>query len=372
MTRPAMGVIFANMHDETLPSITRNRTMASLPVAARYRMIDFQLSAMTNAHIETIGVIVKQNYRSLMDHLGNGRPWDLSRKLGGLTIFPPQSELASGDDYVGRLGALYSILPYLEISRAEYVVMADCDFICTPDYEKILEFHEANRADVTMVCRQVPAGQPLPPENVTVRCGEDGLVTTLLSDDTTSGDHIQCMNMFVLSRRLLIEFIHSGHSHRQNHFVRDILMNHTDAIRTYAYLYEDYAAQIFNIRSYFEANRDLLQVKNLRRLFDCEPIYTKVRDEAPTRYAMDARASECLIADGCILEGTVENSILFRGVRVRPGAVVRNCVLMQGTVVEENACLDSVITDKNVTVTAGRSVSGSLQYPVYVEKNVRV
>ncbi len=372
MKTEAMGIIFANMHDEVVPSITGMRTMASLPVAARYRMIDFQLSAMTNGKVETIGVIVKQNYRSLMDHLGNGREWDLSRKIGGLTIFPPQSETVSDETYRGRLGALYGILPYLEDANAEYVVLADCDFICTPDYADILAAHEKNGADVTMVCRKVPADKPLPAENVTVYCGADGRVNDILSDDTSGGEHLQCMNMFVISRKLLINCVRSGHSHHQNHFVRDILMNHTDTIRTYAYIYQDYAAQIDSIHGYFQTNMDLLDVNNLHSLFDCAPIYTKVRDEAPTRYAMDAVASECLIADGCILEGTVENSILFRGVKVAKGAVVRNCILMQGTTVEADATMDCVITDKNVTVTAGTAVSGSLKYPVYVEKNVKI
>lgn len=367
-----MGILFANMHDEILPAITRNRTMASLPVAARYRMIDFQLSAMTNGHIETIGVIVRKNYRSLMDHLGNGREWDLSRKIGGLTLFPPQSELASDATYEGRLGALYEILPYLENAKADYVVLADCDFICTPDYEKILDFHESTGADVTMVCQRVPATQRLPAENITVRCEPDGHVQEMLCDDTTSGEHIQSMDMFVISRRMLVEFVRGGHSHHQNHFVRDILIGHTDAIRTYAYTYEDYAAQIFSVGTYFETNMALLDPNNLHRLFDCEPIYTKVRDEAPTRYAMDAHVSECLIADGCILEGTVENSVLFRGVTVRKGAVVRNCILMQGTVVEADAHMEYVITDKDVTVGAGREVRGSRPYPVYVEKNAKV
>ncbi len=372
MMTEAMGIIFANMHDEVVSSVTSVRTMASLPVAARYRMIDFQLSAMTNGRIETIGVIVKQNYRSLMDHLGNGREWDLSRKLGGLTIFPPQSETVSDEIYRGRLGALYGILPYLEDTNAEYVVLADCDFICTPDYTDILEFHKEKGADVTMVCRRVPADKALPTENITVYCDADGAVKDILSDDASEGEHLQCMNMFVISRKLLIEYVRSGHSHHQNHFVRDILMNHTDAIRTYAYEYKNYAAQVDSIRGYFKTNMDLLDVNNLKSLFDCAPIYTKVRDEAPTRYAMDAVASECLIADGCILEGTVENSILFRGVKVAKGATVRNCILMQGTTVEEGASMDCVITDKNVTVTAGTSVSGSLQYPVYVEKNVKI
>lgn len=372
MTRTAMGIIFANMHDEKLPSITRNRTMASLPVAARYRMIDFQLSSMTNAHIEKIGVIVRQNYRSLMDHLDNGREWDLSRKLGGLTLFPPQSELVSEEKYMGRLGALYEILPYLENSKTDYVILADCDFLCTPDYEKILDFHEANQADVTMVCCRVPATQAIPSENVTVHCEEDGHVLEILSDDCTSGEHVQCMNMFIISRNTLVELIRVGHSHHQNHFVRDILMNHTDSIRTYAYLYEDYAAQIFSIHTYFETNMSLLNPDNLKKLFDCEPIYTKVRDEAPTRYAMDAQVHECLIADGCILEGTVENSVLFRGVTIKKGATVKNCILMQGTVVEAEANMEYVVTDKNVTVTEGRCVSGSKDYPVFIEKNVKV
>lgn len=367
-----MGIIFANMHDETLPAVTRLRTMASVPVAARYRMIDFQLSSMTNAGIDTIGVIVKQNYRSLMDHLGTGREWDLGRKIGGLTLFPPQAELAHGDTYKGRLGALYEVLPYLVDAKAEYVVMADCDYICTPDYEAIIEFHEAQAADVTMVCRKVPADVALPAENVTVTCDETGRVTEILADDTSAGEHLQCMNMFVIAREKLIEYIRAGHSRQQNHFVRNVLMNHTDEIKTCAFVYGDYVSQITSIHSYYEANMSLLDAANLEDLFNSEPIYTKVRDSAPTRYAMDAKVNESLIADGCILEGTVENSVLFRGVQVKKGAVVRNSILMQDTVVEADACVDCVITDKNVTISAGKSVSGSKEYPVYVEKHVKV
>ncbi len=367
-----MGIIFANMHDETLPAVTRLRTMASVPVAARYRMIDFQLSSMTNAGIDTIGVIVKQNYRSLMDHLGGGREWDLGRKIGGLTLFPPQAELAHADAYKGRLGALYEILPYLVNAKAEYVVMADCDFMCTPDYESIIEYHQAKGADVTLVCRKVPADVALPGENVTVSVDEESVVTEILADDTSAGEHLQCMNMFVIAREKLIEYVRAGHSRQQNHFVRHVLMNHTDTIRTCAYVYDDYAAQITDIHSYYTTNMSLLDPANLEDLFDSEPIYTKVRDSAPTRYAMDAKVSESLIADGCILEGTVENSVLFRGVQVKRGAVVRNSILMQDTVVEEGASVDCVITDKNVTVSAGRNVSGSKEYPVYVEKHVKV
>lgn len=367
-----MGIIFANMHDETLPAVTRLRTMASVPVAARYRMIDFQLSSMTNAGIDTIGVVVKQNYRSLMDHLGTGREWDLGRKIGGLTLFPPQAELAHGDTYKGRLGALYEILPYLVDAKAEYVVMADCDFMCTPDYEDIIAFHEAKGADVTMVCRKLDADTALPAENVTVTCDAECRVSQILSDDTSAGEHLQCMNMFVIAREKLIEYIRAGHSRQQNHFVRHVLMNHTDEIKTCAYVYDDYASQITSIHSYYETNMSLLNSDNLNDLFDSEPIYTKVRDSAPTRYAMDAKVSESLIADGCILEGTVENSVLFRGVQIKKGAVVRNSILMQDTVVEEGACVDCVITDKNVTISAGKSVSGSKEYPVYVEKHVKV
>jgi glucose-1-phosphate adenylyltransferase len=241
--------------------------------------------------------------------------------------------------------------------------------MCTPDYEDIIAFHQAKGADVTMVCRKVGT---LPAENVTVTCDAEGRISEILSDDTSAGEHVQCMNMFVIAREKLIEYIRTGHSRQQNHFVRHVLMNHTDEIKTYCYLYEDYASQITSIRSYYDANMSLLDDANLSDLFDSEPIYTKVRDSAPTRYAMDAKVNESLVADGCILEGTVENSVLFRGVQVKKGAVVRNSILMQDTVVEEGACVDCVITDKNVTISAGKSVSGSTEYPVYVEKHVKV
>ncbi len=369
MSKSAMGIVFANMHDEELPSLTRERTMASLPVAARYRMIDFQLSCMTNAKINRVGLIVRRNYHSLMDHLGNGREWDLAQKMGGLTVFPPRSEPMSNDNYKGRMDALHSILPYIETAKAEYVVLADCDFLCTPDYEKILAFHEQTGAQVTIVCS--PYTQ-LPRENVTVKTNGQGRVEQILLDDTGAEGDLQSMNIFVLSRQLLLEYIRTGYSKNYRHFVRDLLVRDTENTGIYAYNYQGYCSQITDLGGYYRTNMSLLQPEQLQKLFGSEPIYTKVRDEAPTRYAMDAKTGNSLIADGCILEGTVENSVLFRGVRVCKGAVVRNCILMQGTTVEENVCMEYAITDKNVVITQGKKFSGSDSYPVYVEKGVKV
>ena len=370
----ALGIIFPNSYDSLVPELVTERSMASIPFAGRYRMVDFCLSSMVNCGIDNISLIVRKNYHSLMDHLGSGREWDLTRKNGGLNIVPPFAE-KSVKVYDGRVEALASILTFLKSQREKYVVMSDTNIAVNFDFNAFIDAHIASGADVTMVYAQQEIPEALlqvPTESrdmyYTLDLEEDRVRRIRINSKDTGVKNLG-LNIFVLERKLLIDQISTAYIHGYIYFERDVLAHKLDKLDVRAYKYEGYYARISNMKSYFDENMKLLDDENLDGLFGGNPIYTKIRDDNPTRYIAGASAKNTMTADGCVIEGEVENCILFRGVRIAKGAKVKNCVLMQDTVVEEGANIEYVITDKKVTITAGKEVKGSDSYQVFVAKN---
>ncbi len=369
----AMGVIFPNMHDQNLPEFTAQRTMASVPFGGRYRLIDFPLSAMTTAGFSNVAVVVKSNYESLMDHLGNGREWDLSRKRGGLKIFPPFSQQDSGV-YIGRMEALSQIMDYMSHRREKYVVLADCDVVCHPDLQQFVEAHRKSGADVTILYEQGQLTAEIAKGTYTLTFGEKNRVDDLRTGDDRYGDSNISMNYFVLERRFLMDLVQQA-QHQGIVTLEKLLIDRgLQKLAVRGHRYTGYRSRIYSRKSYFDASMALLQPENQKALFHTGPgpIYTKVRDEAPSRYYMDNRILNSAIADGCLLSGEIENSLLFRHIKVEKGAKVQNSVLMQGTVVEEGAQVRHCITDKDVTITKGRVLAGSAENPIYVRKGTKV
>lgn len=365
----ALGVIFPNSYDNLIPQMISERTMASIPFAGRYRMVDFILSSMTNSGIDNVSIVVKRNYHSLMDHLGSGREWDLARKRGGLNVVPPYAE-SGVKMYRGRVEALASIVEYLKDQKEKYVVLSDANLAMRFDFNDLLDRHVASGADVTMVYQRAPVPTNQKGDSYTYTVRLDGTrVTELLSNDYRPGVHNLSMNIYVLEREALIQMVQDATVRDLTYFERDILARNLQLLNVQAYEYIGYVARISDMRSYFEENMRLLENGNLDALFgNKNSIHTKIRDDAPTRYAMDCKVSNSMVADGCIIEGEVENCVLFRGVRVKKGAKVKNCVLMQDTVVESGAMAEYVITDKNVHITADQQLNGTATFPVYVEK----
>lgn len=363
----ALGVIFANSYDNLVPELVAERTMASIPFAGRYRMIDFTLSSMANSGIDNVSIIVRKNYHSLMDHLGSGREWDLARKRGGLNIVPPFAE-RSVKLYSGRVDAIASILSWLQAQKERYVILSDSCIALNIDFNKLIEAHVNSNADVTLVYTHSEIPEGARNDNYTVRI-ENGRVIELLSNDYRPGVQNLATNIYVIERESLIQLIRDAAVRGLVYFERDILARNLNLLNVQAYQFEGYTARIADMKSYFDENMRLLQDNNVGKLFDsANPIYTKIRDDNPTRYLEGSSVKNCLVADGCVIEGTVENSVLFRGCQVKKGAVVRNCVLMQDTLVEENAKAEYVVTDKNVHITAGKQLSGAESFPVFVAK----
>lgn len=372
----ALGIIFPNSHESAVPELVTERLMASIPFGSRYRIVDFMLSSMVNCGIDNISLIVRKNYHSLMDHLGSGREWDLTRKNGGLNIIPPFAR-KTVKVYNGRVEALASIINFLKAQKEKYVVMTDTNIISNFDFKKMIQAHIASGADVTVVYSR----EEIPEDLLKIDVGAKLYYTFDLDDNRIKKIHINTkdageqnlsMNMFILERELLIEQIKEAYEHGYTYFERDILAPNLENLKICGYKYDAYKARITSVKSYFDENMKLLEQENLDALFGPSQIYTKIRDDNPTRYITGAKVKNTLVADGCVIEGEVENSILFRGVKVAKGAKVKNCVLMQDTSVEAGARLDYVISDKNVVVTVGQEVKGTDSLPVFIEKHKTV
>lgn len=367
-----LGLVFANMHDTTLGDMTKNRTMGSVMFGGRYRLIDFPLSNMVNSGISEVGVITKSNYQSLLDHLGSAREWDLARKKGGLYILPPFGNVES-TLYRGRIEALYGAMSFIKHSRAKYVILSDCDVVTNIDYKPIVAAHIESGADITAVAHTGIYSSDDIKTSTVFNVDADKNVTSVLINPDISGTCTTSLNVFVMSMDFLIETVNDAMARGNVSFERNILQEKCRELKIKIYEYDNYFSKLNSPESYFKSNMALLEPENARKLFvPKRSIYTKVSDNAPVKYDLDSKVSNSLIADGCIIEGEVENSVLFRGVKVGKGAKVKNCILMQGTVVGDNAELSYLITDKNVSICENHILTSSPQYPMYVGKGASV
>lgn len=367
-----LGLVFANMHDTTLGDMTKNRTMGSVMFGGRYRLIDFPLSNMVNSGISEVGVITKSNYQSLLDHLGSAREWDLARKKGGLYILPPFGNVES-TLYRGRIEALYGAMSFIKHSRAKYVILSDCDVVTNIDYKPIVAAHIESGADITAVAHTGVYSSDDIKTSTVFNVDADKNVTSVFINPDISGTCTTSLNVFVMSMDFLIETVNDAMARGNVSFERNILQEKCRELKIKIYEYDNYFSKLNSPESYFKSNMALLEPENARKLFvPKRSIYTKVSDNAPVKYDLDSKVSNSLIADGCIIEGEVENSVLFRGVKVGKGAKVKNCILMQGTVVGDNAELSYLITDKNVSICENHILTSSPQYPMYVGKGASV
>lgn len=376
----AAGLIFSNIHDGSLPELTHRRTMASVPFGCRYRLIDFALSNMVNSDITNVGIITHYNYQSLLDHIGTGTDWDLARRSGGIKILPPfitaYDSGAGAKVYSTRLEALMGVTNFLSRAPEDYIVLSDCDVICNMNISDMIKFHEKQGADITIATKRVKVAEHKLTRDVRVVEieGDDikSIETYVPYDDVTETD--VCMNVFVMKRTLLYNLVVDAAAKGYTDFYRDIISKHLDFFKICAYRYDGYYSLIGSLAGYFECNMKLLDAGARKGLFavDNRPIYTKVRNSAPAKYCESSSVKGSLVADGCIIEGAVENSILFRGVKVGKGTVIKNCILLQDTYVGDNVKLNCVISDKNVVIKDYRNLSGHPTMPFYIDKGLTI
>lgn len=366
------ALIFTNQANYDLKELTEIRSMSSIPYGGRYRMIDFMLSNCVNAGITDIGVLLQQNYQSLLDHIGSGKHWDLARRRGGLRLLPPFSlNNHSQMTYRGRMETLASLGSYLDQIRQKTVLLADGDVALNIDLGKVYDQHIASGADITIVCTNRHIGDPK--QTTYVIPAENGSIADIIEKPDEEAAGYEYISMALLSTELLKKLNSDCATHSKYSFSNDVLVAKKDELDIQAYVFDGYCARFTSIASYYTQSMDLLQPNIRKELFDpARPIRSKDRTDAPTYYAPDASAVCSMISDGCVIEGTVENSILFRNVHVAKGAVVKNSILMKGAEVGEGAVVNCTIADKNVTISAGTTLSGHPNYPLLIAKDSKV
>ncbi|MBE6681134.1 MAG: glucose-1-phosphate adenylyltransferase subunit GlgD [Ruminococcaceae bacterium] len=371
----AAGLIFSNIHDRNVPELTGKRSMASVPFGGRYRLVDFALSNMVNANITKVGIITHYNYQSLVDHLGTGKDWDLARSTGGLKILPPQitafDNVGTRTVFSSRLDALMNAYNFVSKSTEEYIVLSDCDIVCNIDLKDVIKFHIENGADITLVTKNVYMTKEMAKNCTIVETDSKGRVTNLVDNPASMEGMLDvCLNIFVLRREYLNRIIVDTLSRGYKSFTKDIIAANKDNMKFMKYEYAGYFATINTLDGYFKSSMDLLCADVRDCIFGVKsrPVYTKVKNSAPAKYMEGASVKNSLIADGCVIEGVVENSILFRGVHVGKDTVIKNCIIMQDSTVGKGVNLNCVIADKNVVIKDGRNLSGHETHPFSLAK----
>lgn len=366
-----LGLIFASMHDSYVSELTKQRTMGSIPFGGRYRLIDFPLSNMVNSSVSEVGVITKSNYGSLLDHLGSGRDWDLARKKGGLHLLPPYSQ--TGGIYKGRLDALNNVWSFVEHSTAKYVIMANCDVVTTIDFNPVLKQHMDSGADITLIYSKGSYDSEKNRCATILEFDDNNCLKDVLVDPQIAGECDMWLEMFIISRDFLKKIVFDAASRNLSSFTREILQGKKNEYKIMGYEHKGFFTRIDSVQNYYDSSMMLLDNEKRNKLFMPNmPVYTKIGDNGPVKYGLESNVKNSLIADGCVIEGTVENSILFRGVKVGKGTVVKNCVLFQGTKIGSNCNISSVITDKNVEISDDKVLTGSESYPLYIGKEGKI
>lgn len=367
-TSAVAAIVFANVKDDLLRKLTTKRSMASVPFGSRYRMIDFTLSNLVNAGIDNVGIITKENYRSLMDHVGSGIYWDLDRKNGGLYLLPPYST-SGARRYNGTVDALNGAHDFIKRCKSEYIVLCDADLLANVDIASALKSHVETKADVTVIYHNgdVPRNTG---ETMILKLDAENRVTEIDFNEEGGFDADFGLGITIISRELLDSLVSEAIRNDLLSFNEDVLAKKLKQLRIYGYEHSEYAAVMCGTKTYYSSSMDLLNREVRSQLFNKErPIYTKDRDDMPTRYGTKSVVNNSLIADGCVIDGTVKNSILFRGVKVEKGAVVENSILMQETVVKADAQIDNVVSDKNGVIGEKMVLKGTDKKHFFVKKN---
>ena len=367
----AMGLIFTN--DASLGELTNKRTMASLPFGGRYRQVDFALSNLSCAGVKHIGIVSRHNYQSLMNHVGDGEEWGLELEEGGLEFLTPFAHSTVGT-YRGKLESINNAMDFLEYgSDEDYVIMIDSAVLSNIDLNKVLEAHIASGKDVTVVTKSgICNGEKKIDLAVAV---ENGEVTEMVVDYNADQKYVASMDIFVIGKKLLIQSVKALVARDKFHMDRDLVMGGWRRGLISVNVYEHEGVALFNesVEEYFNNSLSLICKKVRTDLFGAaHPIYTKVRDRVPSYYGANSEIEDCLVADGCMLDGEVENSILFRQVTVEEGAEVEDSIVMNDTVIGAGAKVKYAILDKNVTISAGATICGTKKNPIYIKRGETV
>ncbi len=367
----ALALVFTNTSDNLIEGLTGVRSMASVPFGGRYRIIDFHLSNIVNAGISKIGLVPRANYRSLMDHIGSGRPWDLDRKMGGISFLPPFIDGNAGV-YKGHIDAINNLRSYISKGQHEYVVLCDANTILNIDLRAMFKQHKKNGADITVAYKEgaLPAFES---GHTNYGVETSGKINEVFISEDAGKECNYGISIGIFRRDLLLKMAREASEKGIHSINRAIQLGLHNSDKIYGYKVENFVATIDGIKSYTDANMALLKSEVRKDLFNTErPIYTKTRDDMPTRYGLNSCVKNSILGEGCIIEGEVTNCILFRGVKVGKGTKLQNCIIMQNAVIGDNCNLNYVTADKDVTISDGVNLCGANTNHYVIKKGTTI
>ena len=368
----AVGIVLAGGNSKRMRELSNKRAIAAMPIAGSYRSIDFALSNMTNSKIQKVAVFTQYNSRSLNEHLSSSKWWDFGRKQGGMYVFTPTITAQSNDWYRGTADAIYQNLDFLKSSHEPYVVIAAGDGIYKLDYNKVLEYHIEKKADITVVCRDAAEGEDVTRFGV-VELNDDGRITQFDEKPMVAESSVYSCGIYVIRRRQLIELIERCAAEDRYDFVRDVLVRYKNLKRIYAYKMDGYWSNIASVDSYYQTNMDFLKPEIRKYFFrDYPEIYTKIDDLPPAKYNPGANVKNSLVSSGCIINGTVEGSVLFKKVYVGNNCVIKNSVVMNDVYIGDNTVIENCIVESRDTIKANTTHIGKPDdVKIVIEKNER-
>ena len=365
----AIGIILAGGNNRMMRELTNKRAVAAMPVAGSFRCIDFALSNMSNSHIQKVAVITQYNSRSLNEHLSSSKWWDFGRKQGGLYVFTPTITAESSNWYRGTADSLYQNIEFLKSSHEPYVVIASGDGVYKLDYNKVLEYHIEKKADITMVVKKLSDRSEIGRYGV-ISMTEEGRITEIEEKPLETTLSTVSTGVYVIRRRLLIELIEKAAQEDRMDFVRDILVRYKNIKKIYGYKMETYWRNISTVDSYYKTNMDFLK-RDVRDFFFKEypDIYSKVEDLPPAKYNFGANVKNSLIASGCIINGEVDGSVLFKKIYVGNNSVVKNSIILNNAYIGDNAYIEDCIVESGSTIRANSRFVGEEGTKIVIEDN---
>ncbi|MFA6809367.1 MAG: glucose-1-phosphate adenylyltransferase subunit GlgD [Eubacteriales bacterium] len=373
----ALGIINCNMYGDLLQGIARDRSLGAVPFGGRYRVLDFSLSSMVNSGIRTVGIIISSKNRSVLDHLGAGKEWYLDRKAGGLFILPSSNHSLNQTEGKINLEDLARNIELIEKDYSESVIICNSDQVLNIDFKEILNFHKSNEADSTLIYKKFnkdfheEQGRNLSLDN----CGKVSRMSYNSKLDQMDYSTKYYIDIVIIKRCLLLEIVENCKLADTISYMDliDVIEENLGGLKVFAYPFEGYLGKIDSVFSYYKHNMDMLNPKIRKELFLMRNrIHTKIKDNPPTRYGLDAKVKNSLISSGCYIEGTVENSIISRGVIINKGTVIKDSIIMQKCLIGNMVSLENVILDKFVKINNGSVVKGKSLNPIVINKKAVV
>ena len=367
----AVGIILAGGNSNRMGELSRKRAIPAMPVGGSFRCIDFVLSNMSNSHVQTVAVLTQYNSRSLNEHLSSSKWWDFGRKQGGMYLFTPTVTAENSDWYRGTADAMYQNIDFLKNRHEPYVIISSGDCVYKMDYNDLLEFHIAKKADITIACKDMPADADVSRFGV-VRMNEDSRITDFEEKPLVAQSNTISTGVYIIRRRQLIEILEKSAEENRFDFVTDVLVRYRNVKRVYGYKLNSYWSNIASVADYFRTNMDFLKPDVRKYFFREEPkIYSKVDDLPPAKYNTGSDVSNSLIASGCIINGRVENSVLFKKVFVGKNCVIKNSIILNDAYIGDNTHVENCIVESHGTLRANTFYSGDDAVRIVAENNER-